>query len=97
VPLHYPGADDKNAHTNQYLDRKSHIDCSRASASEAPKNPPPAQPQPYDDSFSAAFLFNKPDSQRIAIVVTVVRLNRCNQQKDKVNNYNSRQQKKAYA
>jgi len=37
------------------------------------------------------FSLNKPYRQRIAIVVTVVGLNRSNQQKDKVNNADSRQ------
>jgi len=40
VPFHYPGAEDKNAHTNQYLYYKSYLDCPHVTASESPKNSP---------------------------------------------------------
>jgi hypothetical protein len=82
----YPRAETNNTHTNQQLDSKSHIDRPHLIASKALKVRHRRKAISYLAlGFTQGSSLNEPDSQRIAIVMTIVGINRRNQHKDQVN------------
>jgi len=97
-PAPYLRAQSNNAQTNQKFDSKSHTDRSPLSARKAKIIRLRHKAASYLAlGFTEGSSFNEPDSQRIAIVMPVVGLNRRNQQKDQVKNRYSRRQDKADA